>query len=487
MQNLPNNLYLAEQVREMDRMAIADYAIPGIDLMRKAGQVVFDLIQEHYSTRAITIFCGAGNNAGDGYVAATLARQAGLDVKVYYLSNPDKLKGDAATAYQDYIAVGGQLLGFESRLKLVDGIIVDALLGTGLDRVVSGRYAEAVALINQSGMPVVAVDIPSGLYADTGVVMGCCIKALWTVTFIGLKQGMFTGIAADYCGQIIYSSLNIPDTIFKALTPAATLISQPLLSKRLLTAHKGHYGHVLLIGGDDGFTGAIRLAAEASQRIGAGLVSIATRKSHANYINIARPELMCHGVDNADQLKHLIDLASVVVIGPGLGQSKWAQDLFDCVVSSDKALVIDADALNLLAKRPLQRDNWILTPHPGEATRLLACSTVDIANNRFLAVAQLQKQYAGIVVLKGAGTLIANGEEITVSTTGNPGMASGGMGDVLAGMIAGLVAQKYVLNQAAKMAVYLHGEAADLSAQAEGERGMLASDLMPFIRKLMNR
>ncbi|NOQ76261.1 MAG: NAD(P)H-hydrate dehydratase [Methylococcaceae bacterium] len=487
MSPLPNKLYLAEQVREMDRMAIEDYAIPGIDLMRKAGQVVFELIQQQYADDAIVIFCGAGNNAGDGYVIAKLAIQADLNVKVYFLSAPEKLKGDAYTAYQDYIQAGGQAIAFSPDLDLVDCVLIDALLGTGLNRQVSGLYAEAITLINNGCCSVVSVDIPSGLNADTGKLMGCAVKAQWTVSFIGLKQGMFTGFAAEYCGTIIYSSLDIPDTIFQKLTCASQLMQQPTIAQRHRCAHKGSHGHVLVVGGDAGFSGAIKLAAEAALRTGAGLVSVATRASHSAYINMLRPELMCHGVESKNDLTPLLNKATVVVIGPGLAQSAWAKELFQCVVDSGKPLVIDADGLNLLAKASLHQDNWVLTPHPGEAARLLACSTEHIAEDRFFAVSQIQKKYGGVVVLKGAGTLIDNADGIVISTTGNPGMASGGMGDVLAGMIAGLVAQKMPLSQAAKMAVYLHGEAADLSAQQQGERGLLASDLMPFIRKLINR
>lgn len=455
--------------------------------MRKAGQVVFDLIQEYYATADLVVFCGAGNNAGDGYVIATLAKQAGFKVDVYYLSCPKSLKGDAAIAYQGFVSVGGVARAFESPLTLIDGVIVDALLGTGLGRNISGEYAEVVALINQADVPVISVDIPSGLNADTGAVMGCAVRANWTVSFIGLKQGMLTGFAADYCGQIVYSDLGMPEAVFRSMNYASKLITKIDIPKRERCAHKGHHGHVLLVGGDAGFSGAISLAAEAALRAGAGLVSVATRKSHAGYINVSRPELMCHGVDNYLELLPLLNKASVVLIGPGLGQSPWAKNLFECVINSDKPLIIDADALNLLAKQRLHRDNWVLTPHPGEAARLLGCSTQDIAANRFLACSRIQIIYGGVTILKGAGTLIDNGEDVSISMTGNPGMASGGMGDVLAGMIAGLVAQKWELTEAANTAVYIHGKAADLSAQAEGERGMLARDLMPFIRKLMNR
>ena len=487
MQKLPEKLYLAAQVREMDRMAIEEYAIPGINLMRKAGQVVFDLIKKHFPSSELVIFCGAGNNAGDGYVVAQLAILAGFEVKVYYLARPETLKGDAQLAYQDFIQAGGIAIAFNNTVRITHCLVIDAILGTGLSREVSGVYAEAISRINESDCSVISIDIPSGLNADTGCVMGCAVKAQWTVSFIGLKQGMFTGFAAEHCGKISYSSLDVPEKILQTFTCASRLISQPLLAKRHRCAHKGSQGHVLLIGGEAGFSGAIRLAAEATLRIGAGLVSVATRSSHAGYINMARPELMCHGIEDADELMPLLDKATTVVIGPGLGQSEWAKDLFERVIESDLPLVVDADALNLLAKTPVSRDNWVLTPHPGEAARLLNCTTDEIAKDRFAAVSQLQENFAGVVVLKGAGTLLANTEEIMLSTTGNPGMASGGMGDVLAGMVAGLLAQKLSLSQAATTAVFLHGEAADLAAARDGERGLLASDLMPFIKQLINR
>ncbi len=487
MPTLPKKLYLAEQVREMERLAIDEHAISGISLMRKAGRVVFELIQMHYISNDIVIFCGAGNNAGDGYVVATLALQAKLKVDVFYLSEPESLKGDAAIAYQDYIQAGGLAIAFNHHLDLNNCIVVDALLGTGLNREVSGNYAAAMAHINKSDCAVIAVDIPSGLNADTGAVFSCAVKADWTVSFIGQKQGMFTGFSPEYCGQIIYASLEVPEPIFQSISCASQLVDQPLLAKRSRCAHKGNNGHVLVIGGEQGFSGAIKLAAEAALRIGAGLVSIATRASHSAYINLNRPELMCHGIENGNDLERLILKASVIVIGPGLGLSVWAKDLLQYVIESDKPLIVDADALNLLAKQPIYRNNWVLTPHPGEAGRLINCSTEQIAHDRFFAASQIQKKYGGVAVLKGAGSLINNGEEVFISTTGNPGMASGGMGDVLAGMIAGLVAQKLSLTEATTAAVYLHGEAADLSAQQQGERGLLASDLMPFIRQLINR
>lgn len=486
MQKLPEKLYLSRQIREMDRIAIEDRGILGIDLMRQAGIAVFEVIRGHYSNSKVIVFCGHGNNAGDGFVVARLALESGYKVEVYHLSKPENIQGDALIAYKDYIQAGGMTTKLAIKSDLTEGVIVDALLGTGLNREVSGYYEQAVSYINASSNPVISVDIPSGLNANTGSLMGCAVKADFTVSFIGLKQGMFTGFAAEYCGKIIFSSLNISEDIICRVDYSSKLLSQCALPKRHQCTHKGNNGHVLVVGGDDGYSGAIRLAAEAALRVGAGLVSVATRKNHSSYINNNRPELMCHGIEHSKELNSLLNKATVIVIGPGLGLSQWAKDLFQQLVDSDKSLIVDADGLNILANEGLYRNNWVLTPHHGEAARLLTCSTAEIANDRIDTVSKIQKKYGGVIVLKGAGTLIDCGKEISISTTGNPGMASAGMGDVLAGMIGGLIAQNISLPVATTSAVYIHGRAADLSAQQHGERGMLASDLMPFIRQLVN-
>ncbi len=486
MQYLPEKLYLAEQVREMDRLAIEECGTTGIELMQKAGIKVFELIQQYYSGEGITIFCGAGNNAGDGYVIAKLALQAKIRVNLIYVSKPDELPFDAFVAYEDFINQDGSVTEFNNNIILKGGVIIDAMLGTGLCRDVSGDYANAISLINESNCPVIAVDIPSGLNADTGHVMGHAVKANYTLSFIALKQGLYTGSAAEYCGKIFYSSLDLPDHLFKPFNFACRRITQFSLPKRNRCVHKGDNGHVLVVGGDVGFSGAIKLAAEAALRVGAGLVTLATHGSHVHYMNSSRPELMCHGIENADELLPLLMKATVVVIGPGLGMSEWGKSLFRCVTKANKTTIVDADALNILANEKQFYDHWVLTPHPGEAARLLACSTADIARNRFSAVSELQNKYGGVVVLKGAGTLVRNADETAVSTTGNPGMASGGMGDVLAGIIGGIAAQENNLFLATALAVNLHGKAADISAKQQGEIGMLASDLMPYIRYLVN-
>lgn len=479
-------LYRVAQIREAERVAIEELQMSGMQLMRSAGLAAFNALQQRWpDVYRLSVFCGTGNNAGDGYVVAKLALQAGFNVSVYSVAGVENLKADALTAYQEYLQTGGKVLTFESSIK-PGGVIVDALLGTGLDREVSGRYAEVIAFINGSGCPVLSLDVPSGLHADSGCVLGCAVKAEMTVTFIALKCGLFTGEAADYCGDVACSSLNVPDSVLANLAPAAYLLSKTPLPPRPRAAHKGHFGHVLLIGGNHGFSGAIRLAGEAALRSGAGLVSIASRATHSGFLNNGRPELMCHAVEDSAALQALLEKASVVVIGPGLGQDEWSQLMLSTVLSRDKPCVLDADALNLLAKQPCQHKHWVLTPHPGEAARLLACANRDIAIDRFAAVKNLQARYGGVCVLKGAGSLIADQASIFVDTTGNPGMASGGMGDVLAGMVGALLAQGLSPIEAAKLAVYVHGEAADSIAAENGERGMLASDLLPKIREFLN-
>ncbi len=488
MQNRPTKLYKAAQVRELDRIAIQELGLSGFELMRRAAAKAFQaLIIRWPDATSLAIFCGSGNNSGDGYIVGQLALEQGLRARVYSVVDPETLSGDAQTAYQQYRNAQGRVYRYQSSLTVHADVIIDALLGTGLDRAVTGVYADAIATINKSSAAVLAIDISSGLNADTGIAMGDAVIADYTISFVGLKQGLFTGQAADYCGEIGYASLSIPEAVFDRIPPASVFVTRMAFPRRQRCSHKGNYGHVLIVGGDHGFSGAARLAGEAALRVGTGLVSVATRSAHAAMMNLARPELMCHGVDDAGQLAQLLAKAKVVLIGPGLGQSDWAKSLFKAVIQSQLPLVVDADGLNILASSGLRNNNWVLTPHPGEAARLLDCTTVVIEEDRFQAAATIQTKYGGVAVLKGAGTLIASESAIAVSNTGNPGMASGGMGDVLAGVIVGFLAQGLSLSEAAQQGVYLHGLAADLAVAQQGERGLLASDLMSHLRKLVNQ
>jgi len=495
MQDLPINLYNKQQIKELEQIAIDEFGISSFELMTRAGEQVFAYLRQHYGqAQHIMVFCGSGNNAGDGFIVATLALKAGLTVTACCLSDPKKLQGAALYAYEDFLQANGEITHFDNNQQIFADVIVDALLGTGVARDITGKYTDAIQLINNSKIPVIAVDIPSGLNPDTGDIFGIAVKATATVTFIGLKQGLFTGQAADYCGKLCYSSLAIPEQIFNRVFTAIFRLTGAALPPRNRYSHKGSFGHVLIIGGDHGYSGAIKLAGEAALRTGAGLVSIATRSSHAGLININRPELMCHGVETAAELIPLFAKATVVIVGPGLGQNTWGKELFfSAVTTFKKQIVIDADALNILSQshaalNVVKRKPYrtILTPHVGEAARLILGKKDQIEGNRFATVWAIQQHYGGVVVLKGPGSLIADDEQLAVSTTGNPGMASGGMGDVLSGVIGGLLAQGLSLAAAAQQGVYLHGLAADMSAKNYGERGMLASDLLPYLRELVN-
>lgn len=487
MQTLPTQLYSAQQARDIDRMNQELPSITGFQLMTKAAEAGFKAIQDHYpKAQKISIVCGAGNNAGDGYLMAAIALRAEYQVQLISLVAAEKLQGDAARAKDAYLAAGGIIISDVKLLDELTDVIVDALLGTGLDRIVSGKFAATINYINALDIPVLAVDIPSGLNTDTGNIMGCAIVADFTISFIVLKKGLFTGLAADYCGVVIFADLEVPESIIQRVLSHEYLLTPVKLAKRKASAHKGDFGHVLVVGGDYGYAGAIHLAAGAALNSGAGLVSVATRKEHALQTHLFSPELMGHGLEQIADIASLCVRATVLVLGPGLGQGGWAQGIWPTLIALDVPRVIDADALNLLAEAPKYSESWILTPHPGEAARLLQCSNADILQDRYAAVRAIQKQYGGICVLKGAGTLVCAGADVYVNATGNPGMASGGMGDVLSGLIGSLLAQKYSLLEAAQQGVYLHGLAADKAAEKQGQRGLHASEVMQFLRQVVN-
>lgn len=490
MSKLPHALYYAADVRRLDQLTM-DSGITGIELMTRAGVAVFNELHSRWpEAKRIAIFCGAGNNAGDGYIIARLALEQGLTPLLVALAEPSTLTGDAVLAWRVAQAVGLKAKNFSVySLNDVD-VVVDAMLGTGLDRPVRGEYGVAINAINNSGLPVVAVDLPSGLHADSGRILGCAIKATCTVSVIALKPGLLTAQGPDCCGALVFDALGAPDFIYEQVMPMAARMDwaseKAQLLPRARSAHKGNCGHVLVVGGNHGMAGAVRLAAEAALRVGAGLVSAVTRPTHVGALVAVRPEVMWHGEDDVLGFEAQIEKASVIAIGPGLGQDEWAQSFLMLALESGRPLVIDADALNLLAVHPARRDDWIMTPHPGEAARLLHTSSDKINANRFAAAQKIQKRYGGITVLKGAGTVVCeHSGQLSVCSDGNPGMASGGMGDVLTGVIAGLLAQRLPLDVAARLGVTLHAAAADCAAK-EGERGMIATDLMPYLRRLLD-
>ncbi|MDJ0739504.1 MAG: NAD(P)H-hydrate dehydratase [Gammaproteobacteria bacterium] len=489
--DLPHALYTAAQVREFDRVAIERFGIPGIELMERAGQAAFDELRRRWpDARRIALLVGTGNNGGDGFVVARLARDAGLDVDVLQLGDRERLAGDARENAERWARAGGAWRAFDG-VPADAAVLVDAMLGTGLERDVGGAWADAITAINGSGRPCLAIDVPSGLHADSGAIMGSAVRAAATVSFIGLKQGLFTAAGPDCAGDVVFDGLGVPAQVYASSVPAARRVDwrrqAALLAPRRRDGHKGHYGHVLVIGGNHGMGGAARLAAEAALRVGSGLVSLATRAEHVPAVIAARPEIMAHAVGDAAAADPLLRRASVIAIGPGLGADDWAHGLWRAALAAGRPLVVDADALRLLAVDPLQRDDWVLTPHPGEAAALLGVGNAEIAAQRVGAAERLQRRYGGCSVLKGAGSVVACAGQApsAICSDGNPGMASGGMGDVLNGVIAGLLAQGLDLRDAAECGVCLHAAAGDAAA-ADGERGLLAGDLIAQLRRLGN-
>jgi NAD(P)H-hydrate epimerase len=492
---LPTELYSAQQARELDRIAIEEHGIGGYTLMRRAGRGMWQRILAAYpSVSAITVFCGSGNNGGDGYVVATVAKAAGMDVQVISVADTAKLNGAALTAFEQAKDAGITVERFSDGVEVSGELIVDALLGTGLNKDVSGEYLAAIKHINAAGLPIASADIPSGLCANTGAILGGAVQANVTATFIGVKQGLLTGNGPACSGELHFDDLALPQQVFDAVISTVKRLPENLfkqcLPARNKAAHKGNNGHVLIVGGDKGFAGAIAMAAEAALRVGAGLVSVATRPEHVAVIVARTPEVMAHGVGSGQEVASLVEQADVIVIGPGLGQSAWSEQLLQQVAAATVPLVMDADALNLLAAkrviRERRRNNWILTPHPGEAARLLQTTTEAIQSDRFAAVTELQKTYGGIAVLKGSGTLVkGEHQNIHLCAAGNPGMGTGGMGDVLSGVLGGLLAQGLALDEASQCGVLLHSTAADIAAK-NGERGLLATDVINELRALVN-
>jgi NAD(P)H-hydrate epimerase len=486
-------LYTAAQTRALDHCAIHDHNIPGIVLMSRAADAAFRYLLETWpQLERVQVLCGTGNNGGDGFLIADLAHKRGIDVTVLQVGDAGKITGDALLARQQALANGVRIVAFGGESLVPDGVIVDALLGTGLGGDVRGDYVQAIDAINACGAEVLAVDIPSGLCSDTGRVLGSAVRADLTVTFIGLKRGLFTLQAPDYTGAVLFSDLAVPAEVYAAVPATCSRLElEPLLERlpaRPATAHKGLYGTVLVVGGDYGMAGAVALAAEAALRCGAGLVQVATRPEHVAALVARTPEVMPRGISGASEFAPMLEAADVLVVGPGLGQSVWAIELLQLALASGKPLVLDADGLNLLASGAVgdigTRDHWVLTPHPGEAARLLSCATAQVQADRFAAVDALQARYGGVVILKGNGSLVSDGECVLLCDYGNPGMASGGMGDVLSGVIGALLAQHLPALEAAALAVCLHGAAADIAA-GEGQRGLAASDLIPHLRALL--
>lgn len=458
--------------------------------MCAAGEAAWQcLLQRWPQARALCVVVGAGNNGGDGMLLAAHALQAGRDVQVVALPGTGPSTPLAVRALAVLEAAGGRCLAFAGELPQAD-VMVDALFGLGLHGAPRADAQALIEAINARQAPVLALDVPSGVDAGRGSVPGVAVRATATLQFIVAHRGLHTGDGLEHAGERLLAPLPLPVAAWDGIEPAAERWQRDrlpaLLPSRRVNAHKGSSGHVLCVGGNHGSGGALLLSAHAALRSGAGLASLATRTVHVAAALARLPEAMCHAVEDAQALRPLLQRASVVAIGPGLGQDDWGRLLWRQVRDAGRPLVVDADALNLLAGEPQALPDAVLTPHPGEAARLLGTSTADIQQDRFSAATALAGRFQCVVVLKGAGSLVAApGRRPRLIAAGNPGMAVGGMGDLLTGIIAALRAQGLDAFDAAAAGVLLHGLAGDAAA-GDGARGLLPTDLLAPLRRLCN-
>ncbi|MGA8408138.1 MAG: NAD(P)H-hydrate dehydratase [Candidatus Acidiferrales bacterium] len=517
----------AQEMREVDRLSTERYGIPGLTLMENAGAGVARFIAQHwpdYAQRRIVVLCGKGNNGGDGFVAARHLRDRGARPEVFLLAAPDEMRGDAATNCKRWQETYGDLHpirdstswhSVQAVLATAD-IIVDAILGTGTRGAVTGLLAEVIEAVNQRRGParssVVAVDIPSGLVADTGEASGPAVKAAYTVTFTAPKTGMLASGAGDYVGQLIVHDIGSPPSLIEEVGKSdirwvdAKEMSRFALPRRA-DGNKGSYGHALIVAGSLGKSGAAVLASWAALRVGAGLVTVATPEPVLPIVAAHTPEIMTEPLPATDagtismrsfeyeRFDKIVKGKRALGIGPGLTTQDETQQFVHAVVSKRAVpMILDADGLNAFAGRASELKNpagpIALTPHPGEMARLMQCEIKDVQARRLEVARESAADWSAFVILKGHQTVIASPDgQLFVNSTGNPGMGTGGTGDVLTGMLSGLTAQFGTSDWVRVLAfgVYLHGLAGDIAYEDTGEAPLLASDLIHAIPRAYQR
>ncbi len=488
-------------VRDLDRRSADAQGLSEFDLMERAGVAAFKHLRILWPrAQRVAVFCGTGNNGGDGWIIARLLRESGLNAEVFVFGALEKITGAARLAYEAWFDMAQQSPNSsDDWLALAKpsteyDLIVDALVGIGFRGPARPDFSELVDAVNRATIPVLSLDVPSGLNADTGALEGSTVAAHATITFVAMKPGLLTGRARDFVGDLTLEPLGTPSSLIDSAQIVATSWASDLphefLHPRRPSAHKGNYGHVLVVGGNVGMGGASILAASAALRGGAGLVTLATRSAHLTAALARHPEVMAHNIDLPEALRPLLQGASTVVIGPGLGVDDWSRSCFRLALESAKPLVIDADGLNLLATdSSLSRlsQESVLTPHPGEAARLAGVSVSNIESDRLYWAKSLAEQYGSTIILKGAGSVIASQDDGSIPhicSAGNPGMASGGMGDVLAGLVGALMGQGYAAPKAALGGVIAHATAGDQAWREHGI-GLTASDVTSHLGAIL--
>lgn len=478
-------LYAPESVYVLDRTAMEHDCLPPEELMQRAGEATWRAIVERWPDLArVSVLAGAGNNGGDAFVVALAARRDGVDVQL--LTRGDLAKqSDTSRHFADAWRAAGGAVESWSGQALTGDVIVDGLLGIGLQRDLDPDWQASIEAINAAAVPKVAIDIPSGLNASTGLAQPVAVAADLTVTFIGAKTGQYLADGPDYCGELRYESLGVSARTRASVEPALRVIERAELPPpRRRNTHKNHYGHVLIVGGDEGMSGAVALAARAALRAGAGLVTALVhpdcRSSLAPF-----PEVMTLGWD---ALATKLAQASIVLVGPGLGDGKAARRCLDALIESELPMVVDAGALRADFLRRRKSRVVVITPHPGEAAALLEADASAIQADRLTAAERLRDDFGAVAVLKGAGTLVAAaGEATAINIRGNAGLATAGTGDVLAGVIAALLGQGLAPAAAARGGVFLHALSAERFTRGRDPAGLVAGDLIDRLPLVMRQ
>ena len=498
----------ASQMAQVDRTTIDTVQIPGVVLMENAGKGVVQEIEDllgDFKKKHVLIFCGKGNNGGDGYVIARRLHNHGAEVVVFLAGKKEAIKGDAKINLTILENLGIDVYEISSMEEIpqfhrVD-LVVDALLGTGVTGPVVGFFGDLIKTMNNYGAPIVAVDLPSGMETDTGAVHGACVEADVTVTMAHLKAGLLFSPAQDHAGEIVIANIGVPPEISLKLHENLFLVEDEDIRSRLperqLNAHKTSVGKVVVFAGSVGMTGAATLASISSLQIGAGLTKLGIPASlnpileqkltEVMTVPLAETNHQSISVKAKDQVEELLEWANVLAVGPGLSTHEETVEFVKWLLKAvQKPMVLDADGLNALAGDTSLIEKYagpmVLTPHPGELARLTGASISDIEKNRFVILRDLSKRWGKVIVLKGGPTITAAPDgRIFINSTGNPGMATGGSGDVLTGMIAGLLAQNLSAIDAALVGVFIHGLAGDIAADELTEMGMIAGDISEFL------
>jgi NAD(P)H-hydrate epimerase len=496
---MPKFAYTSRACRKIDVLALEHLGLSEIQLMQKAASSLFDKMRFYWpDAKHIQIYCGPGNNGGDGYLLAVKALQAGIKVAVFAVSAPKSNTARAALNLALHYGIKVSKINNNTAREETEQVdlLVDALFGHGLKRDISESLISLFKRLNKSFIPVFAVDMPSGINSDTGAVMGAALHAARTHSLVAPKLGMFTAKGQDYAGVISHDDLGIPAQVFSQVRSPYAFLSRSAISKLLPNAasssHKGHFGHVAVVGGQPGMFGAVILAASAAARSGAGKVTAQSYAAHIDAISQANPVLMTQPVTGEAQLSFPDDI-NAIVLGPGLGidaqlnpnkkQENWSRKIFLASVQHAMeqgiSMVIDADALNLMAHQIKRYEQWVLTPHPKEAARLLHCAVAEVQSDRVAACRQIAKIYGGVCVLKGNGSLISAADGmLTICQYGNWGMATAGSGDVLSGVVGAFLGLGLSPYHAAYAAVYVHSRAGDIAAKRLSKRSMIASDII---------